>query len=194
MSCFRLPSLLAAAIAGSALWFAPGQAKHDPAAAIAAQKEAMARFSFMDGEWRGSAWTLLPTGEKVEITQTERAGPFLDGAVRVVEGRGYEADGSVGFNALGILSFDLATKSYKLRSYAQGRSGDFDVTPDESGFTWTIPAGPATIRYTATVKDGTWTEVGDHLAPGRDPVRFFEMNLVRIGDSDWPAADPVAME
>jgi hypothetical protein len=52
--------------------------------------------------------------------------------------------------------------------------------------------GPGLIRYTAVVKDGTWTEVGDRIAPGREPVRFFEMKLTRVGDSDWPSAGAVA--
>lgn len=28
----------------------------------------------------------------------------------------------------------------------------------------------------------------DRLLPGKEPVRFFEMNLQRIGATDWPAA------
>jgi len=41
------------------------------------------------------------------------------------------------------------------------------------------------------VKDGRWTEVGDRIAPGRDPVRFFEMKLQRVGDSEWPGAGAI---
>ncbi len=48
-----------------------------------------------------------------------------------------------------------------------------------------------TIRYTATVKDGTWNEVGERILPGKAPIRFYEMNLKRLGDTTWPAADPV---
>jgi len=48
-----------------------------------------------------------------------------------------------------------------------------------------------TIRYTAVIKDGTWNEVGDRVTKGQEPVRFFEMNLTRVGDSDWPAAGAI---
>ena len=34
---------------------------------------------------------------------------------------------------------------------------------------WEIPAGPMKIRYTATVKDGKWLEVGDRIQPGKRP-------------------------
>ncbi len=72
-----------------------------------------------------------------------------------------------------------------------GRSGDFELIPAENGYVWNIPAGPMTIRYTATVKDGSWLEVGDQVADGKDPVRFFEMRLTWVGDTDWPAAGAV---
>jgi hypothetical protein len=166
----------------------------DPKQMIAAQKEAMARFAYMDGVWRGPAWTILESGEKHNVTQTERIGPMLDGSIKVMEGRGYDADGTVAFNAFGIISYDLFEKTYSLHSHAQGFSGDFALTPTADGYVWEIPAGPMTIRYTMTLKDGTWTEVGDRIFPGKDPVRFFEMDLKRVGDTDWPAADAIPMK
>ena len=72
-----------------------------------------------------------------------------------------------------------------------GQQGDFVLIPTADGYTWDIPAGPMTIHYTATVKNGKWREVGDRIMPGRDPVRFFEMNLVRVGDSNWPGAGAI---
>jgi hypothetical protein len=167
------------------------QGRPDQTKLIAAQKEAMAGLSFMDGTWRGPAWTLLPSGEKHTITQTERIGPFLDGSVKVIEGRGYDPDGKVTFNAFGTISFDPTTRAFTLHSYAQGQVGDFVLTPKADGYAWEIPAGPATIRYTATIKGGTWLEVGDRIMPGKDPMRFFEMSLKRLGDSNWPTAGAV---
>lgn len=167
------------------------QTMESPAQRIAAQREAMARFAKLDGAWRGQATMTLPNGQKHEITQTERVGGFLDGAVKLVEGRGYEADGKVSFNALGVISYDPATRVYTMHSNAQGHTGNFELTPIPDGFSWEIPAGPMTIRYTATVKDGTWHEVGDRIHPGKEPVRFFDMTLKRIGSTSWPAGDPV---
>jgi hypothetical protein len=82
---------------------ASGQGRPDPAALITAQREAMVPLGYMDGVWRGSASIMLPSGKKL-ITQTERIGPLLDGSIKVIEGRGYEADGRVGFNAFGVIS------------------------------------------------------------------------------------------
>lgn len=170
------------------------QGRPDPAALISSQREAMKALSMMDGVWRGPAWTILPSGQKHNITQTERIGPFLDGSIKVIEGRGYNEDGSVGFNAFGIISYDPATKVYTLHSHAQGRVGNFVIKPTADGYVWEIPAGPMTIRYTAVIKDGTLREVGDQVMPGKEPVRFFEMNLKRVGDTDWPAAGAIPMK
>lgn len=181
--------LLAAIVAVSSTGFAQGPP--DPKVLIAAQREGMAPLAYMNGVWRGPATTTLPSGEVHNITQTERIGSFLDGSVKVIEGRGYEPDGRVGFNALGVISYDPGTKTYTMRSYAQGFHGDFVITTTADGYTWEIPAGPTTIKYTAVIKDGKWREVGDRLVPGRPPTRFFEMNLVRVGDSDWPGAGAI---
>ncbi len=166
---------------------AHGQDRYSPEALLGPQREAMKKLAYMDGVWRGPAWTILPNGKKHDITQTERIGPFLDGTLKVIEGRGYEPDGKVTFNAMGIISYDLEKKHFTMRSYAQGYSGDFVLNLNDTGYFWEVPAGPGmTIRYTATVKDGAWKEVGDRIAKGKEPVRFFEMELKRISDSNWP--------
>lgn len=181
--------LVAALLAGSSPAIA--QPRSDPAALIAAQKAAMAPLERLDGVWRGTAWTLAPDGRH-DVTHTERVGPFLDGTVKVIEGRAYKADGSVGFNAFGIISYDPAKKAFTLQSYAQGRSGSFPIEILPDGYVWQVPAGPgAIIRYTATVKDGRWREVGERIAGSSPPVQTFEMNLRRVGSTRWPGGEAV---
>src|SRR5689334_11767215 len=107
---------------------APAPAQPPDPHAIAAEREAMARLAWMDGVWRGPATTQTPTGPH-NVIQTERIGPMLGGTIKVLEGRGYNADGSTGFNAFGIISWDPATGAYRLHSYAMGRAGDFVLTP-----------------------------------------------------------------
>lgn len=170
------------------------QQSPDTASLLKSERAAMVPLSMMDGVWRGSAWFMTRSGEKYTITQTERVGPFLDGSVKVMEGRGYDMDGSVSFNALGIVSYDPMRKSYSMHSYAQGFAGDFDLKLAPHGFVWEVPAGPATMRYTATIRDGTWHEVGERIVKGKSPVRVFEMKLKRTGDTHWPAANPVPMK
>ena len=183
-------------IFGSALMgclIAPAAAQQfgDSAKLIAAQKEAMASLQAMNGVWRGTATVTTPSGEKRTSTQTERIGPFLDGSLKVIEGRGHDADGRVTFNAFGIVSYNPSTRTYSMRSYAQGHAGDFAFKPTADGYTWEIPAGPAMIRYTATIKGDVLHEIGERIVASGDPVRIFEMTLKRVGDSDWPAGGAV---
>lgn len=161
----------------------------DARALLASQREAMLALSGMDGTWQGTAVTVLPSGEEHEITQTERVGPMLGGALKVVEGRGHGPSGELVFNAFAVISHDPTSGEYSIRSYAQGGAGDFRLTPTADGFIWEIPAGPATIRYTAVIAGETWREIGERIVPGQEPVRFFEMTLTRTGDTDWPAGD-----
>lgn len=183
-----MPRLLPACLAAAGLLAASAL----PAAASPATRaEAMARLAFMRGVWAGPATGVNPDGSRYSVHQTERMGPFLGGDVVMVEGRGYAADGSLGFNALGIVSWDERTRSYAFRSYAQGMAGTFAFEPTPDGYVWSIPAGPATLRYTAVVKDGRWHEVGERLVAGQPPARIFEMTLERVGDTDWPLGTPV---
>jgi hypothetical protein len=41
------------------------------------------------------------------------------------------------------------------------------------------------------VTDGTLHEVGDRVVADRPPLRIFEMDLKRVGDTSWPSAEAV---
>lgn len=185
--CLATTSMVCAAIGASAQGGPPDTAK-----LLAAQRHAMQALASMDGVWRGEAKTTLRDGKVHTITQTERIGPMLGGTIKVIEGRGYDAEGVVAFNAFGVVSYDVNKASYSMRSHAQGLAGDFVFKPTADGYTWDIPAGPMTIRYAATIRDGVLHEVGDRIAPGAQPVRFFEMTLKRVSDTDWPAGGAIA--
>lgn len=162
-------------------------------AAIAAQQAAMVKLTQMRGTWRGPAVSKTQQGE-IRMTQTERVGTFLDGTLTLVEGKAFMEDGKIGFHAFGAISYDPATQSYWMSSHAQGRSGRFQLSLTDNGWTWDIPAGPAKIHYVAGFAAGKWTETGDYVAPGQPARRIFEMTLTRIGDTDWPEAGGVTKQ
>jgi len=63
-----------------------------------------------------------------------------------------------------------------------------------AGFRWEASAGPgARIEHDATVRDGIWHEVGSYVAGGQRPRQVIDMRLPGVGDSDWPAGDPVPL-
>lgn len=162
------------------------------AAGSAAQRDAIAALDRLDGTWRGEAVTAGPGGQ-MSLIQTERVGSMLGGSIKVIEGRGYNADGSTGFNAMAVISWDEGTGRYTFHSWANGRSGEFPFETTADGFRWEVPTGPgARVEYVAVVQDGRWHEVGHYIVEGQPPRQIVEMTLTRIGDSDWPAGDPVS--
>lgn len=188
-----VPLILAAAAAAiliAAPIAAVAQVPVQPAG-TAAQREAMAALDILDGAWRGEAVVHGPGGAET-LTQTERVGSMLGGSIKVIEGRGYAADGSTVFNAMAVLSWDDREGRYRFRSWANGFSGDYRFERTEDGFRWETPAGPnARIEYVATVRDGTWREVGTFYMEGQPPRQMIDMRLTRIGDTDWPAEEAV---
>lgn len=161
--------------------------------AIAAEPAGpLAKFDAMKGVWKGEAKGFGPGGAPFTVTQTERIGALLGGDVLVIEGTGYDAGGKVAFNAFGVISLNAQTQGYEFRAYTGGRSGTFKMTPTDTGAVWEMPAGPnANIVSTITIKDGTWHEVQQYVMQGQPARTVVEMNLKRIGDSEWPAAGAI---
>lgn len=173
---------------------APAVRAAEPPEALALltpQREAMKALASLDGHWRGTATVFLADGKIKLLTQTERVGSMLGGAVKVIEGRGYSAEGSTEFNALAAISYSPQTGRYVFRTHAQGHAGElpFDVLAD--GFRWTMRFGDTLIQHTATVRGDEWVEIGERITAGQPPVRIDELRLRRVGSSDWPSAGAV---
>jgi opacity protein-like surface antigen len=184
--------LIIAVLATTATATATAAPAVPPVKPTPAMTEAMAKVAYMRGVWIGKASGSRPDGTKYTVTQTERMGPMLGGDIVVIEGRGYNADGSTGFNAFGVVSYDPRTKKYELRSYAQGYAGTFELRLTADGYVWEVPAGPGGVmRFTATIKGDQWREVGEYVAAGKAGVPAFEMNLTRVKATDWPLGIPV---
>lgn len=184
----RIPLVTVVAIAASLLASTALAQGPDPAALAggsqAARLEPMRRFF---GVWAGEATSIRQDGSRRTVWQTERVGPFLGGDIVAIEGRGFDGD-RVSFNAFGVVSWNARENRHEFRSYAGGQAGTWRFTITDTGYVWEIPAGPTTLRYTATLHDGRWREVGEMVREGSPPQQMFEMNLTRVGDTDWPAA------
>lgn len=147
--------------------------------------------SFMFGEWVGEASGYAQSGP-FEVTQTERVGPILDGDAVVIEGRGYSDTGATMFNAFAVVSKTAPDGSWEMRSYAQGRAGTFPFELTETGYVWSVPAGPnARMIYTATIDGDTWQQIGEYTPIEGEPRQTFQMSLMRTKTTEWPAGDPV---
>ncbi len=86
-----------------------------------AQRAAMKKLDFLVGEWSGQA-SVARGGVIVELEQSEVAQFKLDGLVLMVEGIGRtKSDGKVVLQALGLITFDDTSGSYRMRAYNDGR-------------------------------------------------------------------------
>jgi hypothetical protein len=156
---------------------------------ISAQKSAMASLSWMVGDWEGQGWTLSPTGERLTFRQTEAVETRLDGALLLIEGRGYAPAAEPGaperlmFNAFAVVSFNDATRAYTFRSYAMGYANSFEAeVRDDGAFVWRIaPPGAPRMRYIITQPSlGVWCEIGERSTDnGETWTQFFEMRLTK---------------
>jgi hypothetical protein len=188
MPNLRLPALAASLLLASACAATP-----DPAPAPAAVEPApQGPLAFLQGEWRGEASVPDRDGGWMKLTQTERVGTMLDGAVTVIEGRGYDEAGVVRFNAFAVVSHDARRDVWEMRSYAGDSAGTFPFEAKPSGFVWSTPAGPDAItRYTATITGDRWDQIGEYVPKTGEPRKVFEMHLTRLGDTGWPSAGAV---
>lgn len=164
----------------------------EPSKRVQAQQDAMKALAFLDGEWRGTAKTVRKTGT-VSMTQTVRAGAMLDGAMRMLEVRSYEADGHLSFDALRIISFNPDRKTYEMRSYQNGSARDYEVSATASGLTWQIESGgKVSTRYEIAVKNGVWTETATRMPSSKSgtdkPETYLSISVKRQRASTWPAA------
>lgn len=145
---------------------------------VALQREKMAALSMMIGEWRGEGW-MMTRGGRVEFSQSEVVTPRLGGNVILVNGTGRAsgaaADAEPIFEALAVIAYDEAAQKYMMRSYAQGRAGDFEIRPRADGFSWSLP----NVDYDATIADGVWTEKGFYTTPDGKKTQFIEFTVRR---------------
>lgn len=162
-------------------------AQQPPSAAVA--KEAMAKLSKMVGKWEGEATVQLGPGQTHKVKQTENVQWKLDGTVLLVEGLGKEkaADGEekVVFQAMAICAFEAKSKSYKFHTFrdnGMGAIANAEVT--DTGMIWGFEDGRGgKIRYTITIKDDIWTEIGEYLVEGQPARQFFDMTVKRVAEA-----------
>ncbi len=147
---------------------------------IAAQRAAIAKLDFLRGEWEGEGSMLSPNG-RFEFRQTESVRTNLDGAILLIDGRGYAraapAAAAPVFSAFAVISYDEAKGAYAFRSYANGHYGDFTARfLDDGAFEWSAPP----MRYVVRIDDkGRWIEIGERRGENGEWTPFFNMTLTR---------------
>jgi hypothetical protein len=137
------------------------------------QRTAMKKLSFLTGSWSGEGH-VLRAGETMTLTQTEEVQYKLDGLVLVIEGTGRTPiDQTLVAQALGIISYDDATGTYRIRAWVDGRvlESEVQLLDDGNGLRWGFGVGEIRTRSVLKIEeDGQWTEVAEVII-GSQPAR-----------------------
>ena len=143
----------------------------------------MKKLDFLVGKWSGEAQVVLgETGPK-DLAMTERAEYRLDGLILTIEGVGRsKADGKSALQAFGIVSYDDASGSYRMRAFNDGRflETEMKLADDSRGLSWGFTFGEyrthATLRINAA---GDWTEHHEISAGSSPPKPLMELKVHR---------------
>jgi hypothetical protein len=104
----------------------------------------MNKLGFLAGDRSGETSVLRGPGQFEELTQTESVQFKLDGLVPAIEGIGRtKADGKLSLQALGLISFDDETGTYRMRAFNDGRWLETEVKLADGGnsITWGFALG-----------------------------------------------------
>ena len=143
----------------------------------------MKKLEFLVGEWSGEASSLRAAGQFVDLVQTESVQFKLDGLLLVIEGVGRaKADGRPSLQALGLISFDDDTGTYRMRAFNDGRWLETEVklADGEKSISWGFALGEFKTKTVLRINDkGEWTELGQLTIGDRPPQKMMELRVRR---------------
>lgn len=148
---------------------------------IESQRTAMKKLSFLVGKWSGEARILRGAGVTLELVQTEEAQYKLDGLVLMIEGIGCnKADGKAALQALGIVSYDDETETYRMRAFNDGRylETELKLADDGKGMLWGFALGEIKTSSVLRIDEmGEWTELHEITIGSQPPRKFMELKV-----------------
>jgi hypothetical protein len=150
---------------------------------LEAQRAAMKKLEFMVGNWAGQARLLRGPGDPVSLTQTEEAQYKLDGLILSIEGVGRnKVDGKPALQALGIVSYDDESGSYRMRAFNDGRflETELKVLDSGKGIRWGFALGQIRTSSVMQISEkGDWTEITEIIIGSEAPKKYMELSVSR---------------
>jgi hypothetical protein len=143
----------------------------------------MRRLSFLIGKWSGDASVFRGQGRFVDLSQTEEAQFKLDGLVLMIEGVGRtKTDGKLALQALGLISFDDESGTYRMRAFNDGRWLESEVRLADGGnaISWGFTLGEIRTNSVMRINDkGEWTELAELSIGTGPPQKLMELTVRR---------------
>jgi hypothetical protein len=148
------------------------------------QRAAMKKLEFLVGKWNGEARLLRGPGEWMDLNQSEEAQYKLDGLILVIEGVGRrKSDGYSLLQAVGVISFDDETASYRIRAFNEGRflESNMKLLDQDKTMNWGFVLGEVTTKSVLRINErGEWTELAEIKIGSEPPRKLLELTVRRI--------------
>ena len=148
---------------------------------LEAQRAAMKKLDFLVGKWSGEAHIQRGAGEPDALLQTEEAQYKLDGLILTIEGVGRnKSDGKTTLRAFGIVSYDDANGTYRMRAFNDGRYGETEIQllDQGKGFTWRFSVGQIKSSSVMRINDaGEWTELTELTIGAQPPRKYMDVRV-----------------
>ena len=148
---------------------------------LTAQRVAMKKLGFLVGRWNGEARLLRGPGEWVDLQQSEEAQYKLDGLILVIEGVGRtKSDGYSVLQALGIISFDDETATYRIRAFNDGRflESEVKLLEQDQAISWGFALGQVATKSLLRINEsGEWTELAEIKIGSEPPKKLLELRV-----------------
>ena len=166
-------------ILGVGLWISfqfPAKAQAEYELNPAAQQK-MANLGFLEGEWKGTGWTIGQDRIRKTFEQEEKIQWMLSGTLLQVEGKG-TSNGQVVHHALALLHPGEKDGEFQFTSFLQsGMHGTYPAKLVDEKLIW---QPVEQVRYTIWINEkGQWQEIGEYLG-GTQWFKFFEMTLDKV--------------
>ena len=150
---------------------------------LAVQREAMKKLGFLIGTWAGEARLLRGPTESVGLLQTEEAQYKLDGLILMIEGVGRKKSGGPPIlHALGIISYEDETGTYRMRAFIDGRflESEVKLLDEVNGMTWGFALGEIRTHSVLHINEkGDWTELAEITIGSEPPKKLLEVTVHR---------------
>lgn len=142
---------------------------------------AMRKLDLWVGSWKGTGWSLSPTGTREEFELAETVQRRAGGTVLMVEGHGATKARVPTHDGIVLVSYDDRERRYRWtgHDFANGAT-DAVVTILDAGLQWTTNRADAGMaRFTIHFDEHVWRETGEFSADGKAWTQFMEVVLNR---------------
>lgn len=132
------------------------------------------------GNWEGEGYIIdNKTRERKSFVQKEEMRYELDSTIISIKGVG-TSDGKIVHDARAIICPADSSNQFEFYSFlADGRKGKFLMEKEGEIIRWFIEVPQGTIRYTITLKENEYHEVGE-FGVEENWYPFMEMNLRKV--------------